>query len=88
MDERVKFIIVGVGLMLFAVSPPFCGVSAYNTVWQNPEEPTLIEAALDYFDDAQYGITHPGLTQLIWIIGFALFFVAVGMNRGKKIYGS
>lgn len=41
MDERVKFLIAGFGLMLFAISPVFVGVSTYNTAWENPEEPTL-----------------------------------------------
>lgn len=41
MDERVKFLIAGFGLMLFAISPVFVGVSTYNTSWENPEEPTL-----------------------------------------------
>ena len=40
-DERVKFLIAVFGLMLFAISPVFVGVSTYNTSWENPEEPTL-----------------------------------------------
>jgi hypothetical protein len=41
MDERVKFLIAVFGLMLFAISPVFVGVSTYNTAWENPEEPML-----------------------------------------------
>lgn len=37
MDERVKFLIAGFGLMLFAISPVFVGISTYNTAWENPE---------------------------------------------------
>lgn len=65
MDERVKFLIAGFGLMLFAISPVFVGISTYNTAWENPEEPTLVEALLDYLNDAQYATTHPGFSPLL-----------------------
>lgn len=88
MDEVVKFLIAGVGLMLLAISPIFVGVSTYNTAWENPEEPTFGEAVSDYLDEAHYVTTHPGFPLGSWVSGIALTSMAMGLNRGKTIYGS
>ena len=87
MDEATKFLIAAVAFLLFAASPLFVGVSTYNSEWENPLYPTPAEAALDYLEGISEEITHPGVAQIIWVIGWALFWIYVGLNRGKEIYG-
>ena len=86
MIDGRKFLWFGIILAVISFSPLFVGFDIYNSAWDNPEDPTLEETVITYFQNAEDEVAFTGHAQFFYVISLMAMVFGIGVMIGKGQY--